>query len=78
MRILISRHALLKIRQRRISKKLVIETVRSPDLMLPGRSGREELYKRFRTQNLKVVVVRDERVITVVTVHWIARLTNRQ
>lgn len=73
MNIVFSRHARLKMAQRGIPVLVVTGAVRFPDLRMPGRSGREELYKRFRGIYLKVVVKEVGTKVIVVTAHLVAK-----
>jgi len=77
MKIIFSDHALVKINQRKISKKLVIKTVKSPDFLRPSYGFREEKYKKFNKNYLKVVIVKENEKITIVTVHWVAKIKIR-
>jgi len=74
MKIVFSDHALVKIEQRKISKMLIVRAVRSPDFIRPSYGFREEKYKKFDRNYLKVVIIRENREIVVVTVHWVAKL----
>lgn len=74
MHIIFSRHASEKLEQRRIPRQIVIGVVRFPDLRVPGRGVREELYKRFRGIYLKVVIRQRGETIVVITAHLVARV----
>lgn len=74
MNIVFSRHARVKMTQRRIPAAVVIGAVRFPDIRMPGRSGREELFKKFRGIYLKVVVKETVTKVIVVTAHLVAKL----
>jgi hypothetical protein len=74
MKIVFSDHALIKIEQRKISRILIIGTVRSPDFTRPSYGFREERYKKFNKNYLKVVIVKEKQEIVVITVHWVANL----
>jgi len=63
-------HALLKLRQRGISKFSVKETLKSPDYTLPSYSGRIIAYKKFDKLYLKVVYKIENGNIIVITQHW--------
>ena len=77
MLILFSRHAILKLEQRKITKQFVLETVKNPDLVRPTYDFREELYRKFSTNYLKVVIKRAKGKIIVVTMHWVAKTKNK-
>jgi len=72
MNIVFSNHALLKMRQRRLSKRTVVAVIAKPDQVENTYSRREELYKKFRKRSLKVVIVRTHDRIIVITAHWVA------
>jgi len=68
--IIFTRHALLKLRQRGISKVAVKETLKLPDYKLPSYSGRMIAYKKFDKLYLKVVYKVEDDDIIVITQHW--------
>lgn len=61
-------------KQRKLSKELINKTILIPDFIVPGNFNRERAYKKFRTQYLEVVFVKEREVTTVVTAHWVAKL----
>ncbi len=67
---------LVKIHQRQILRSLIIKTVVSPDVVRPSYHMREERYKNFGKNYLKVIVVRENSAIVIVTAHWVAKLKN--
>jgi len=68
--IIFTRHALLKLKQRAISKTAVSETLKSPDYKFPSYSGRIISYKKFDKLYLKVVYKIEDDNIIVITQHW--------
>ena len=74
MLIIFSRHAILKMGQRRIPRAAAIEAVKFPDFRMPGRNLREELYKRFGVNYLKVVIKPYSSKIVVITAHLVAKV----
>lgn len=70
MAIIYTEHALLKLKQRRISRVLVERTLRKPDIVSPGRSGRKAAYRKHRRLYLKVVFVEERGHTVVITAHW--------
>ena len=74
MKIVFSDHLLIKIGQRKISKNLVIKTIRNPDFIRPSYNFREERYKKFDKNYLKVVVIKENKGIVVITAHWVAKV----
>ena len=77
MLIIFSRHALVKLEQRKISKQFVLETLKNPQLVRPSYDFREELYKKFAKNYLKVVIKKVKGKIIVVTMHWVAKSKNK-
>lgn len=73
MKIVFSDHAELKIRQRKLSRANILDTIAEPDSVVPSRGGREVLLKKFRTNYLHVIVKRERSAIVVITAHWVAR-----
>ncbi|OHB19137.1 MAG: hypothetical protein A2666_05360 [Parcubacteria group bacterium RIFCSPHIGHO2_01_FULL_47_10b] len=76
MDIVFSRHAKLKIVQRKIPMRAVIAVVRFPEFRADGYNPREELYKKFRNIYLKVVIKRKRNKIIVITTHLVAKVKN--
>ncbi len=77
MEIIFSRHAKLKIEERRIPRQMVIGAVRFPDARRPGQNLRQELYKRFRGLYLKVVIKKEREKIIVITAHLVVKIKNK-
>lgn len=76
MDIIFSRHAKRKIIQRKISMRAVVAVVRFPDVRMPGQNLREELYKKFGTIYLKVVIKQERNKIIIITTHLVAKVKN--
>ncbi|HEY4478874.1 MAG TPA: DUF4258 domain-containing protein [Candidatus Paceibacterota bacterium] len=74
MKIVFSTHALTKLKQRNIDKRLVLDTIRAPQFKRPAHQFREERIKYFGRNWLRVVVVKEGDTFVVVTAHWIDRL----
>lgn len=68
--IIFTNHALLKLKQRRISKTAVRETLKSPTHRAVSYSGRLIAYKKFDKLYLKVIYKIEEGDTVVVTQHW--------
>lgn len=71
--IIFTRHALLKLKQRGISKVAVRETLKSPDYNIPSCSNRIIAYRRFDKLYLKVIYKIEGGNIIVITQHWIEK-----
>lgn len=78
MKVLFSDHAEIKVKQRKLSKELINEALVAPDFTIPGNFNRERAYKKFRTQYLEVVFVKEGTTIIVVTAHWVAKLKKQK
>ena len=74
MKIIFSDHASLKIKERKLSKSFVLKTVQVPDLVRPSRRLREERYKRFGKNWLKVIIIKEHATTVILTAHWVAKI----
>ncbi len=74
MKIIFSDHANIKIDQRDLPRDFIVETVRMPDFTRPSRGLREERYKYFGKNWLKVVVAKEPKSLVVVTAHWVVKI----
>jgi hypothetical protein len=70
MRVVFSRHSLLKLGQRHISREKVIDTVREPDYVFPSYADRKAAYKKFGKLYLKVIFKREKGIVIVICQHW--------
>lgn len=70
MSIIFSRHSLLKLGHRNISRGKVVQTLESPDYILPSYSDRMRAYKKFGKLYLKVIFKREKGDVLVITQHW--------
>ena len=59
--------------QRKLSKELVMGVVRNPDFISQSYNFREERYKKFNKNHLKVVTIKEGEKTVVITVHWVAK-----
>ncbi len=73
MSIIFTKHFFIKLRQRKINKVFVLETIKNPDLVRPTYDLREEMYKSFGQYHLKVIIKRRKQHILVLTTHWVAK-----
>ncbi|QQR64837.1 DUF4258 domain-containing protein [Candidatus Kaiserbacteria bacterium] len=73
MKIVFSKHSLLQIKQRDLDKAKVLATIEQPDFIEPTYNFREERYRLYAKNHLKVVVKIEELRIVVVTAHWVAK-----
>ena len=77
IRIIFSEHSLLKLKQRNIAKQKVIQTIRKPDVILPSLSKRMLVYKKFGALHLKVVFIKENDTIVIITQHWDQQFTRK-
>jgi len=70
MRVVFSKHSLLKLGQRNISEQKVIDTVRNPDYIFPSYADRRIAYKNFGKLYLKVIFKREKGNTVIITQHW--------
>lgn len=77
MLIIFTRHSITKLEQRKINRQFVLETVKKPELIRPSYGFREEFYRKFGKNYLKVVIKRRNEGILVLTQHWVAKIKNK-
>ena len=77
MKIVFSRHSLLQIKQRALRKEDVLITVKEPDFISHSYNFREERYRLFTKNHLKVVVRVEIDQVVVITAHWVAKLKSK-
>ncbi|MFA5791902.1 MAG: hypothetical protein WC884_02605 [Candidatus Paceibacterota bacterium] len=73
MRIIFTKHLIIKLGQRKINRQFVIETIKNPDLTRSTYGLREELYRKFGKFYMKVIVMKRKEHIIVLTAHWVAK-----
>ena len=72
--IIFTDHALLKLRQRNIPKRFVLQTLASFDEESPSHSNRHIRYKRFKKLLMAVVFKEERGDIIVLTAHWVDKV----
>jgi hypothetical protein len=77
MKIVFTKHALLKLGQRELDKAKILETVMFPDFIQPSYSFRESRFRLYSKNHMKVVVIVEKEKILVVTAHWVAKLKTK-
>ena len=70
MNIVFSKHSLLKLGHRGVSREKVVRTLEIPDYILPSYADRMRAYKKFGKLYLKIVFKREKGDILVVTQYW--------
>lgn len=68
-----TKHALEKLAERQIEKKLVESCVENPDFIFPEEEGKKAYLKVMGKNYLKVIVAENENELIVVTVYWFAK-----
>ncbi len=72
--ILFTRHALLKLAQRRIAKNLVLQTLKAPDHITRTGSDGYAPFKKFTKLYLKVICHKQGKHIIVITQYWTEKI----
>lgn len=73
MKVVFSDHARLKIKQRKLPRRSILETIEDPDSVVQSHGGRKILLKKFRVNHMQVIIKPEAGAIVVVTAHWVAR-----
>lgn len=73
--VIFTKHALLKLRQRRIPRVSVERTLRKPDFVRASTRERRIAYKKFRRLYLKVIYAEERGQMIVITQYWDEELT---
>lgn len=69
-----SRHALLKLEHRKISKNFVFATLENPDYTQESHGDRTIVFKKFRTLYMKVIFKKKHDTIVVITEYWVKKI----
>jgi len=77
MKIVFSNHSEIKLKQRRISKDVVIRTLISPDLVQLSYGGRQTVFKNFGRNFMAVTFIKENDDIVVITQHWVAKIKKK-
>ncbi|OHA44201.1 MAG: hypothetical protein A3G03_01785 [Candidatus Taylorbacteria bacterium RIFCSPLOWO2_12_FULL_44_15c] len=72
--IIFTKHAGVKLTQRKISKILVTRTIESPDSRFKSRSNRIIFYKKFGRLYLSVIIKTEKNYTIVITAYWVAKI----
>jgi len=73
MSVIFTKHAIIKLEQRKINKQFVLETIKNPDSVRPTYGSRKELYRKFGKHYLKIIIKKRKEYIIVITMHWVAK-----
>ena len=71
MKIVFSEHAQERNSVRKIPQKYIIETVKSPEQIIPSFKARQLRRKTFDDKILEVVVVTEEQALIIITQYWL-------
>ena len=71
--IIFTSHSLLKLKQRKISKAKVIETLKNPDYVAEGYTNRKIALKRFDKLYLKVIYKKENKDIVIITQYFTSK-----
>ena len=77
MLMIFTKHLRIKLKQRKINRQFVIETIKNSDLVRPAYGLREELYRKFGKYYLKFIIKRKKEYIIVLTMHWVAKTKDK-
>ena len=66
-----TKHARIRIEQRKLSKKQIENTVINPDKTLPGFKGRTLVQKSFGSNIIEVVYKREQNNFIILTAYWL-------
>lgn len=74
MKIIYSDHAKKQLVERKIPKKIVLETVKNPQKKTKSFKNRELRQKKFSGKILEVVTITEDDIATVITQYWLERI----
>ena len=69
--IVFSAHAVQRIRARKISRLLVVETIKHPQKIISGNRGRKLRQRKFGDKILEVITITEGSDIIIVTQYWL-------
>lgn len=71
--ILFSRHALIKLEQRKLTKEMVVKAITKPSYLTTA-GDKFHAFRKFGKQYLKVIFARTENSVIVITQHFVKKL----
>lgn len=71
--IVFSRHALIKLEQRRLTKKMVLQTIQKPAYITVV-GNQFQAFRKFGKRYLKVVFARTQNSVIVITQYFVKKL----
>lgn len=74
MKIIFSDHAKKQLIERKIPKKIVLETVKNPQKKIKSYKNRELRQRQVSGKILEVVTITEEDIVTVITQYWLERI----
>jgi len=72
--IILTPHALLKLKQRGIKRSFVIKAINKIDFQKSSHSDRTIIYKKFGRLYLKVIFKKENLKIIVITQYWVKKI----
>lgn len=72
-RVIFSNHASKQRVERKIPKKIVLETIKNPQKILKSYKNRQLLQKQFSGKILEVVMVKEENGLVVITQYFLEK-----
>lgn len=71
--IVFTKHAILKLEQRRIAREKVYSVLTNPEFVRPSYGSREVAYGKIGKNYLAVVFKKEKDGIVAITAHWVAK-----
>ena len=78
MQIIFTLHAKVRQKQRKITVKQIIETIKKPDILSIDNEDKFLAFKKYNHLALKVIYIKEENKIKIISFHWlnVERLKN--
>jgi len=71
--IALTKHAKTIIELRGLSEKILVNSVKKPDMILPAKEGKHAYLKNLGKNYLKIIVSEEKDALVVITAYWIAK-----
>lgn len=71
--IIFTKHAKSVCFLRQLPEKMLINTVRKPDMILPAKEGKHAYLKNFENNYLKIIISEENERLVIITAYWIAK-----
>ena len=76
MKNIFSDHAKEQLVERKIPKKIVLETVKNPQKKINSYKNRELRQRKFGSKILEVVIIEEDNSIIIITQYWLEKEYN--